>query len=184
MTWSWDARMSSLDEIRVFVLVEIDHRVSAKIDRVRARNKGGVVEVRIKNLGRQRLPATGRTAIEEASPTRPEAAKTFLNLRNQLVVNGVAIRTNVGGVDRIGVVVELRRVLNLDDQKAREIRVGPGLEKAISLFLLDAIVAMNPEALAVIRLQIRFRRLRAEAGQIGREMAVKDHQGITRLGMR
>ena len=64
-------------------------------------------------------------------------------------------------------------MLDLDDQQTRKFRRNPLLVELVRLFLLDAIVAGQVKALAVIGLQIGIGRLGAKAleivGESGRE---------------
>ena len=57
-------------------------------------------------------------------------------------------------------------MLDLDDQHAREVRRRSSPCRTVGVLLLDAVVAVQLEALAVIRLQVRIGRLLAEAARI------------------
>ena len=78
--------------IGVLVLVDIDHRVGAEVDRVGAGGVAAVVLLGIEDLGRQGLPAAGRAAVEESRPAGADAAVFLLEVRNQLIGDGVAVR--------------------------------------------------------------------------------------------
>ena len=75
-------------------------------------------------------------------------------------------------------------MLDLHDQKAREVGRYPFLKGCVRLLLLDAIVAFEMKAIGIHRLEIRIRRFGAKLGDILGKVPVKDHQRIVRLGMR
>src|SRR5580658_8801425 len=56
----------TLDGVGIRVLVNVDQRVGAEIDRIGAGGECAVVHVRIEHLGGEGLPAAGRAAIGEA----------------------------------------------------------------------------------------------------------------------
>ena len=74
-------------------------------------------------------------------------------------------------------------MLDLDHQIARMVGPGPGLVEVIGLLLLDPVVAVDLEALAVVTFQIRVGWRLAEAADVGREMAVEDGERISGVGM-
>src|SRR5262245_40004488 len=125
--------MRPFNKVGVLVLIDIDHGVSAEVDRVRTSDKGGVVEVRIKYFPGQRLPSSSRAAIKEPRPGRTDSPESLFDFRNELVVDGVAVGTDIRRIYSIGIVVELRRVLYLDHQNAREPRARPRSIKAMRL---------------------------------------------------
>ena len=133
-----------------------------EVDGVGAGGKGAVVVVRIEDLHGQRLPAAGRAAVSEARPALADGAKLLFDGRNQLVLDGVAVGADVGRVHGVGVVVVGIGVLDLDDEHAREAGRDPLLVELVGLLLLDAVVAGQVEALAVVGLQVRVGRGGAE----------------------
>ena len=74
-------------------------------------------------------------------------------------------------------------MLDLHDQEARKPGRDPLLIELVRLFLLDAVVARDVKALAVVGLEIRIGRLGAEAVEVRMEMIVEEQQRIVRLGM-
>ena len=147
------------DVVGVLVLVDVDDGVGAKVDRIRAGDPAAVEVVGIEHLHRHRFPAARRPAVHEARPALADAAERLLDFRDQLVGDGVAVRTEVRGVHRVGVVVVRVGVLDLDDQNARKVGRGPVLVELVRLLLLDPVVASQVEALAVLGLQVRIGRL-------------------------
>ena len=166
----------------VLVVVEIDHGVGAEVDRVGAGDEGAVVVVGIENLHGQRFPAAGGAAVDEARPALADAAELFFDGGDEFGFDGVAIGAEVGGVHRVGIVVVRIGVLELHDQHAREVRAGPLLVELVRLFLLDAVVAGDVEALAVVGLEIGIGRLGAEVVEVGDEVIVKDDQRVVGSG--
>src|SRR5262249_26154329 len=136
-----DPLVRSLQEESILVVIEVDGHVSVKIDRIRTCGKGAVIVVGIKNLHRERLPSSGRTSIDKSRPTFPNAPELPLDGRNELVLNGIAVRAHIRGVHRIRIVIVRIRVLNLEDEHARKFRRGPLLVKLVRLFLLDAVIS-------------------------------------------
>ena len=108
----------------------------------------------------------------------------FLDLRHQLVGDRVAIWTKVGGVHRVRIVVVRIRVLNLDDDEAREVWTGPLFVKLVRMLLHNAVVAREFETFAVVGLQIRIGRRLAKAAEVCGKVSVKNDERITRFGMR
>ena len=157
-----DARGLARERVGVLVLVDVDQRVGAEVDRVGAGGEGAVVHVRVEHLRRQCLPAPRRAAVGEARPAGADAAEALLDLRDQLLVDGIAIGTQVRRVHRVAVVVVRIGVLDLDHEEAREVRGDPLLVERIRLLLLDPVVAGEVEALGVVGLEVRIRRGGAE----------------------
>ena len=147
-----------------------------KVDWIGARGKGSVVVVRIEDLHGESLPSTRRAPIHKARPALAEAAKPFLDSWNQLVLDGVAVRTHVGRIHCVGVIIEGVCVLQLDDEDARKTWRNPLLIELISLLLLDTVVACEMEALTVVRLQVRIRRSGAKTIEAVDKMVVENQQ--------
>ena len=74
-------------------------------------------------------------------------------------------------------------MLDLDDDRAREAGRRPVLVELVGLLLLDPVVALELEALAVLRLQVRVRRHLAEAADRLGEVAVEDDERVARVGV-
>ena len=104
--------------VGVLVLVNIDDRVGAEINRIGAGGKAAVKFLGIEDLGRQGFPAAGRAAVEKPRPAGAEAAVFLLEVGNQLVRDGVAVRPDIGRIDGVGIVIKRIRVLDLDDDHA------------------------------------------------------------------
>ena len=103
--------------------------------------------------------------------------------RHQLLHDRVAVGPQVGGVHGIRVVVVRIGVLDLDHQHAREGRPGPLAVEVVRGLLLDAVVAVEAEALAVLTLHGRVRRGLAPVAEVAREVAVIDDERIACVGM-
>src|SRR3974390_3004266 len=127
---AWHAFVRAFPEVGVFIVVNVDHGKGAEIDGVRAGDKSGIVKVGVEDLGGERFPAAGGTAIEETSPAGTEAAKALLDFRNQLVVGRVAVGAHGRRVDRVRIIVERAGVLDFNDQEAGKAGAGPRLIKA------------------------------------------------------
>ena len=140
--------------------IQIDIGEAAEIDRIGTGDERAVVMVGIKNLHGQRFPSAGGAAVHEARPALADAAELFLNRGNQLGFDGVAVGAEVGGIDRVGIVVIGIGMIDLRDQEARESRRDPMLIELVGFFLLDAVVTGNVKAFAVIGLQIGVGRSR------------------------
>ena len=172
-----------VEEVGVLVLVDIDDGVGAKIDRIRARCPAAVVVVRIQHLHAERLPPAGRPAVHEARPRLADAAEGLLDVRHELVGDGIAVWAEVLRVHRVAVVVVRVGVLDLDDEEAWKVRPGPQLVEPVRLLLLGAVVAGQVEALARHAFQRRVGRLLAKAGERVGKVTVIDDEGITRVGV-
>jgi hypothetical protein len=104
-------------------------------------------------------------------------------VRDQLAHDRVAVGADVRRVHGVAVVVERIGVLDLEHEEARKAGAGPGLVELVRLLLLDPVVAVQAEALAVVWLQVGIRRHLAEALERVREVAVVHDQRIARLRM-
>jgi len=169
--------------VGVFVLVDVHRHVVTKVDGVGAGDPGAVVIVGIEHLHGHRDPAARAATEDEPRPTLTDAAKALFDLGDEFVLDGVAVRPVVRRVDAVGVVVEGRRVLDLDQQHARETLAGPGLEELPLELLLDAVVTRELEALAVVGLERGIGRRLAPARRRRRKVAVVDHERIARARM-
>ncbi len=74
-------------------------------------------------------------------------------------------------------------MVDLYNQKARELWADPLLVELVRLLLLDAVVAGDVKALAVVGLQVRIGRLSAEIAHAIGKVIVKNHQRKMRIGM-
>ena len=99
--------------------IDVDDLVIAEIDRVRARRKRAAVEIGIEHLVRERDPAAGRSARQQARPRLANHAELRFDGGNQLLHDRVAVRSVVLGVHAVRVVVVRRRMLQLDGDHAR-----------------------------------------------------------------
>src|ERR1039458_8964215 len=124
----------------VLVLVEVDQRIGAEVDRIGAGSPGAIKEIGVKNLEGKHAPSAGRAAVKRARPRFADAAELLLNIRIQLLDERVAVRAEVSRVHGVGIVVVGIGVLRVDDQHARQAAAGPILEKAIG-FLVAAATA-------------------------------------------
>jgi len=77
------------------MLVDIDNGKGGKVDRIRAERPTAVVLVRIEDLVGQRLPPPGGAAIERARPRRAYRAKACLDLRDEIIGDGISVWTQV-----------------------------------------------------------------------------------------
>ena len=98
--------------------------------------------------------------------------------------DGVAVRADVGGVDGVAVVVERVGVLDLDDDRAREVRPGPVLVELVCILLLGAVVARPVEPRREIRFEVRIRRHLPPVPHVGGEVPVRDEERVARVGVR
>ena len=137
----------------------------------------------IKHLHRDRFPPSGRTAPREARPALPDGAELFFQRRKQLGLNGITIRPDIRRIHSVRIVIERISVIDLCNQDARKVWRLPLLVQLVFFLLLDAVVAGDMEALAVIRLQIGIGRLGAKAVEIVIEVIFRDCQGEARVGM-
>src|SRR5687768_2773989 len=87
--------------VSILMLVNIDDGVGAKVDWVRTRSPTSVVLVGIEDLHGHGFPTASRTAVKNTRPAFPNATKTFLDFRNQLVRDRVAVWTKISGVHRV-----------------------------------------------------------------------------------
>ena len=74
-------------------------------------------------------------------------------------------------------------MIDLRDEQAGEFWGDPLLVKLVLLFLLDAVVAGDVEALAEVGLEIGIGRLGAEAFEVVIEVVFEDGEREARLGM-
>src|SRR5258705_2215290 len=100
--WARHAQERTLEPVGVRVLVDVDHGIGAEVDGIGARAPGAVVLLGIEDLRRHGLPAARRSAVHEAGPAAAEGAVLLLEVRNQLVGDGVAVGPEVGGVHGVG----------------------------------------------------------------------------------
>ena len=167
--------------VGVPVLVEVHHRVRAEIDGVGTGDVGAVEVVGIEDLHRHGLPPAGGATVREAGPPLSDPPVPPLDLGDQLLHDGVAVGPLGLGVHRVRVVVVRRGVLDLHHQVPGEARGRPVLVELVLPLLLDVVVAVQAEAVAVHARLCGIRRLGAEAGEGRREVAVEDGQGVAGL---
>ena len=169
--------------VGVLVLVDVDDRVGAEVDRIGAGREAAVELVRVEDLRRQRLPSPGRPAVGETRPALPDAAEPLFDVRQQLVHDRVPVGAEVGRVHRVRIVVVGVCVLDLDDDHARHVRSGPLFVEGVGVLLLDSVVALQVETLAVFGLEIGVGGHFAKAPELRGEVPVVDDQRIASLGM-
>ena len=99
-----DLLPASLVVVGVGVLVDVDLRVLLEVDRVGAGGEAAV-ELLGTSPGPERFPPSGGPAVHEPRPSLPDAAELLLDVGQQLVDDGIAVRTEVLRVHRVGVVV-------------------------------------------------------------------------------
>ena len=173
----------AVEVVGVSVLVEVDHRERAEVDGVRTGDPRPVVVVGVEHLRGHGLPAPGGAAVEETRPPLPDPAVAAFDLGNEFVGDGVAVRAEVLGVHRVGVVVVGVRVLDLHHQHPGEVVARPVLVELPGVFLLDPVVAVEVEPRRVLALQVGLRRLLPPAPEGVGEVAVVDGDRITRVGV-
>src|SRR5262245_23535678 len=88
-------------DVGVRVLVDVDELERAEIEAVGTTCPGTVEKVRMKYLKRQGHPPARRSAVDHTRIGRAQAAKSALNIRNELLGHGIAIGTVVVGVDLV-----------------------------------------------------------------------------------
>jgi hypothetical protein len=72
-------------------------------------------------------------------------------------------------------------MLDLDDQQAREVGARPLPVEVVGLLLLDPVVAIDAEALAVRALETRIGRFGTEPAEVRGKVAVEDGDRVARL---
>jgi len=127
---------------RVLVFINIHRTVGAEVDRVRTGDPRSVVIVGIKDLSRERLPSSGGAAVSCVRPAIRDGAKILFDLRQQFLLDGVAIRALVGGVHRVRIVEIRRGMLRHHDDHARQASTRPILEEFISGLLADVFLVL------------------------------------------
>ena len=116
-------------------------------------------------------------------PAAGQAAKLLFDGRQQLGLDGVAVGTEVGGVDRIRVVIKRVGMLDLDHQDAGKARADPLLVLVVRLLLLDAVVTRQVEALRVVRLEVGIGWGGAKVVHAVHKVVVKDGDGEVGVGV-
>ncbi len=119
---------------RVLVLVEVDAFIRGERHGIGAVGPRAAEELRMEELERERLPAARRPAGEGPRPGLPDDAKPFLDFRNQLLHQRVAVRTDVRGVHRVGVVEVGVRMLEGNHDHPREVVLDPVTVELTALF--------------------------------------------------
>ena len=114
----------------------------------------------------------------------PMPAEALLDVRDELLDDGVAVGAEVRRVHGVRIVVVRVRVLDLDDQEPREARAGPVLVELVGVLLFGPVVARPVEAVAVHGLQVRVGGRLAEAVEVVRKVPVVDDERIPRLRVR
>ena len=102
-------------------VVDVDDLKRVEVDRVWAVGADTAEVIRVKDLKRQRLPASGRAPREHARPGLADGAEVRLDVRDQLLGEGAAVGSRVRRIDGVGVVVVRRRMLEGDVEHARKI---------------------------------------------------------------
>ena len=170
--------------IGICVSVNVNERVRPEVDGIRARSKTAIEIVWIKHLHSKRFPTTCRPTVGKTRPSLADSPELFLDLRNKFAHDGVAIRSEVGGIDGIRIVIIGIGVLHFDDDKARKIFPGPLLIEMVGLLLFDLRVPVDSEPFAIVgRVHVGIGRLRPEAAEVRREMTVVNHQGVMGVGV-
>ena len=105
----------TVEKVGVLILIDVDQTVLAKIDRIGTSRITPVVFVGIKNLDPEGFPAAGGSPVKSACPALPHSAEFFLDVGNQLIGDGITVRSEIGRIDRIGVVIKGIGVLDLDN---------------------------------------------------------------------
>jgi len=122
------------------------------------------------------FPPAGRAAVREPGPALPEASELLFDERDQLVIDRVPVRPEVGRVDGVRVIVVRIRVLDLDDDEARHLRTDPLFVECVRILLLCPVVAVEFETIAVVGLQVRVRRLFAKPTERAWKVTVVDYE--------
>src|SRR5262249_11398325 len=102
-------------------VVDVDQLEVVEVDGIRTGRERAAEVIRIEDLERERLPTSGRAAGEDPRPRLRNRAEVFLDVRNQLLRDGLAVRAHVRSVDRIRVVVVGRRMLERHEQHPRKL---------------------------------------------------------------
>ena len=105
------------------------------------------------------IPAARGTTVREARPALADAPEPTLDFGDELVHDRVAPGALARAVHGIRIVVVRRRVLDLDEKHAREVGTRPVEIELVGQLLLDAVVTVDIETLAVFAFEIGGGRL-------------------------
>lgn len=103
--------------VRVRVLVDIDLHVLPKIDRVGCPRPASGEQVRVEDHHGGGFPPSRRPTGQHARPGLSDDSEFVFEIGNQLLGDGVSVGAHVGGIDRVGRVVERIRVPERDDDE-------------------------------------------------------------------
>jgi len=161
------------------VLIDVDDCVGSKVYWVGTIAPCAVVFVRVERLNGERLPATGRTAVQRSCPGLAYPSKVLFYVGDELVGQGVPIGPKVGRVDGIRVVVVWVGVLYGDNDDPGEIGRGPVFVELVAVFLVGEVVSFKSFGLGI------WRCLTKADGGVERAMVVSlvNHEGVSGLGM-
>src|SRR6266545_3710521 len=113
----------------VLPVVDVDDLEAVKVHRIGARRKSSAEVVRMKDLQRERLPSPRGPARENPRPRFTDRAKVRFDVWDQLRQDHLTVRPVVGRIDRVGIVVVRRRMLERDVEHSRKAVGEPGLRE-------------------------------------------------------
>jgi hypothetical protein len=97
----------SVRKIGVLIGIDVDQRISPEVDRIRTERPCPVVLIGIEDLDGQGFPSPGGSAVERPRPALSDAAELPLDMGDELVGDGVAVRAQIGRIHGVGI-VEIR----------------------------------------------------------------------------
>src|SRR6185369_14460005 len=98
--------------------------------------------------------------------------------------NSISIRTEVGRVYCVRIIIVRIGMLNFNDQKPWKIFTDPLLIEIVCFLFLKFIVSVNSEAIAIIRsVHLGVWCFGTKAAEVVREVSVINHDWIARVGV-
>src|SRR6266542_614467 len=113
----------------VLPVVDVDDLEAVKVHRIGARRKSSAEVVGMEDLQRERLPSPRGPARENPRPGLADRAKVRFDVWDQLSQDHLTVRSVVGRIDRVGIVVVRRRMLERDVEHLRKPVGEPGFRE-------------------------------------------------------
>src|ERR1700678_1138845 len=158
------------------VVVKIDILVSVEVDGIRAGGIRTVVTVGIENLRSKSLPAAGRTAIGCSRPALAYPTIGLLDHWDEFVIQCGTVRSHIGGVDRVGIVIVRIGILNVEKDDAGENACDP--------ILIELVAVLGPQLLVAFGGGWwRRGKERYGSGEVCVVVVLKNHERIAGIGV-
>ncbi|KAI7091994.1 hypothetical protein KC356_g129 [Hortaea werneckii] len=167
--------------------VEGDVLVPVEVERVRVGGETGAEEVWAEDQVRRAFPAAGRAAFLDTGVGLGDGVEGFVNVWDELFVEGVAPRSHVGVVDSVGVVVERRFMAESheDQFRCRTRRAGVGTNRTTVPCCSEVFIVLVVEGSATARpVALRVNNGIAFGGVIRIVTVRQDNVGTNRLDER